>query len=111
MARVITNTEAGVWITAADVRLQFNESLLRASACSAGSGVQDVAGFECRLNMPRLLNSVQLSYVTASETTASADGSDVQQPQASGSMETTTVELALVTFQVATSLHLRFNFG
>ena len=107
VAPIITRLEAGALITAADVWLQFDETLLRASACTAGADVQEVAGFECRLNMPRLLNSVQLSYVTASGTTTNA--TDAQQPNASGSMETSTVELARVTFQVPQSLHSQCN--
>lgn len=105
IARVITNTEAGARITAADVQLQFDAKLLRASACMAGSGVQDIAGFECRLNMPRLLNSVQLSYVTASGTTTDPEVGDLPQQESAGDMDSNTaVELGLVTFQVATPL-------
>lgn len=99
VTRISTNTEAGARITAADVKLQFDKNILRASACTAGAGVHDIAGFECRVNMPSLLNSVQLSYVTASGPTENSEVINVVEESAG--MDMNSVELALVTFQVA----------
>jgi hypothetical protein len=94
----MTSTDARSPITAADVQLQFDADLLRVSACSAGSGVEDVAGFECRFNMPGLLNSVQLSYVAASDTTAGSETRDLMEEFTAG-VVMSDVELAIVNFQ------------
>lgn len=100
VARVTARVEENVPISAADVQLQFDQTLLRASNCVAGSGVRDAAGFECRFNMPGMLNSVQMSHVEAS-----AEADTAEKASQSENQQLSDLELALVTFQVCISFH------
>lgn len=91
----LTANTGGAPVVAADVEVAFEERSMRVTACAPGAAIAHPAGFECRFNMPGLLGSAQVSYVSM--------GDDVEPITAGGSASDPAeglLELALLTFQV-----------
>lgn len=117
------NTE-GAAVMAADVRLAFGERALRVIACVPGGAILQPAGFECRFNMPRMLGSAQVSYVSMGLDQGQAQGIlDPSEPSnqeargdgpgiASGSGSPGRLPvLAWLTFQVHSGCFIFMNFS
>lgn len=84
---------------AADIEVAFEEQAMRVTACAPGAAVTQPAGFECRFNMPGLLASAQVSYVSMGDDDgeASRPGGAAREPGEG------LAELAWLTFQVLTT--------
>lgn len=97
---VAANT-GGAAIMAADVELAFDEARLRVTACGPGAAVKDTAGFECRYNMPGLLGSAQVSYVSVGGDEGQTHQDDAAaDARGAAELDDGQVELAWVTFKV-----------
>lgn len=102
---------------AADIEVAFDRQALRVTGCAPGAAIGQPAGFECRYNMPGLLGSAQVSYVSLGHSAGIEHEAEVRGPAGNGAAgqldgggrrQAGLAEIAWLTFQVplAPSRHI-----